>query len=559
MHGSEIPAQCARRTRVALGCVLALVYANVHAFDIPTADPDIKVRWDTNLKYSTAHRLNDADPALIGPYQANLDDGNRNFRKAGIVSSRIDIFTEADLIFKERFGARISGAGWYDSMYNRGNSNDSPFTANSTSVANDQFTQATRDLMGSKAELLDAFIFGSTDIGDSTASFRLGKHSQIWGETLFFGSNGIAGAMAPIDYVKLFNVPGSQFKEVVLPVNQVSGQVQVRPGLTFSGYYQFEWKPNRIPAAGAFSSFSDIYGDGRERMLWATGSNFANAGEMKPSDGGQYGVQARIRPAALDADIGVYAVRYHQKDPNVYIRPSAGGAFFAPGNQGGPGQQVGDFVLTYQEATTAYGTSLSTTVGSANVGIEASVRDNAALVNPGMFVFDPTTNNTSNPAFPVGRTAHLNMSTVILLSPTPLWQGGVFLAELGWNRLLSVTKNPQAVDPNATRDAWGFRMILAPTYFQVMDGVDLSVPIGLGYNPQGRSSAVSLFNGGVDKGGDFSIGLSGTYHKNLTFGVTYTTYFGTTGAVLAPANDRLSYQQYYGDRSNISASVQMSF
>lgn len=547
----------APRATHAIASAMVLASVSASALEIPTDNADVKLRWDTSLKYSTAVRLKDADPALIGPAQANLDDGDRNFRTKGLVSNRVDVFSEFDAIYQQRFGARLSAAGWYDTVYNRTNKNDSPFTSNNLSVPHNEFTRATRNLMGRKAELLDAFVFGGADIGEMNATFRLGKHAQIWGETLFFGANGIAGGMAPLDYIKLFTVPGSQFKEVMRPVNQLSGQLQVRPGLTLSGYYQFEWEANRIPAAGAYSSFSDIFGEGRERLLWATGSYFANAGDVKPKNSGQFGLQVRLRPRDWDADIGLYAVRYHQKDPNAYIRPDAGPAFF--GNQGAPGERVGNFALAYHEGTRAYGASVSTTLGAANVGIEASFRENAALVNPGAFVFDPTTDNRSNPAYPVGRTAHLNASTVILLTPTPLWQGGTFLAEVAWNRLLSVTRNPQALDPNATRDALGLRLILSPTYYQVLDGLDVSVPIGLGYNPKGRSSAVSLFNGGVDKGGDFSIGLSGDYQKKLTFGLTYTTYLGKAGAVLEPSNDRLSFKQYYKDRSNLAASVQMSF
>lgn len=551
------PTHVAHAIHLAIACVAAVASNGASAFEIPTDNPDWKMRWDSSLKYSAAWRLKDADSKLIGPAQANLDDGDRNFREKGLVSSRVDLFSEADLIYKERFGARVSGAAWYDEVYNRSNDNNSPLTINSTSVPAGEFTHDTRDLMGREAELLDAFVFGGADFGDMSGTFRLGRHAQIWGETLFFGSNGIAGGMVPIDYVKLFNVPGSQFKEVVRPVNQFSAQLQVRPGLTVSGYYQFEWEENRIPASGAFSSFSDIFGDGAESLLWPTGAHFANAGKIKPSDAGQFGFQVRIRPEDIDADIGLYAIRYHQKDGNIYIRPAAGTGFFS--NQGAPGQEVGVFQTVYHEGIRAYGASLNTSLGDANMGIEVSMRDNAPLVNPGVFVFDPEADNDSHPAYPVGRTAHVNVSSTLLLSPTALWQGGTFLAEMGWNRLLSVTDNPQAVDPNATRDALGFRMLFSPTYYQVLDGLDVSIPIGLGYNPKGRSSAVTLFNGGVDKGGDYSIGIKGDYKKDIILGLTYTSYFGNTGAVLESSNDRLSFDQYYKDRSNISATVQMSF
>lgn len=543
--------------RASMTLALGLAAGTAPAFELKTGDPDLKLRWDTTLKYSTALRLNDASPALTGPAQINLDDGDRNFATRGLVSNRLDLFSEADLVWRERQGLRLSVAGWYDAVYDRGNKNDAPQTVNIASEPAGRFSAATRRLMGRDAELMDAFVFGAVDIGDMTATARLGRHAQVWGETLFFGANGIAGGMVPIDYVKLFSVPGSQFKEVMRPVNQVSGQLQVRPGLTLGGYYQFEWEPNRIPASGAYSSFSDIYGKGRERLYWGSGAHFDSAGNVRPRSGGQYGLQLRWRPAGLDADIGFYALRYHQKDPNALIRPSAGAAFFA--NPGSPGERVGDYALAYHEGTRVLGTSLSTTVGDANVGLEASVRHNAALVNAGSVVLDPGADNRSNPAYPVGRTAHVNASMVLLLPPGALWQGGTLLAEVGWNRLLSVSRNPAGVDRNATRDAFGLRMILAPSYYQVLDGLDVSVPIGLGWNPRGRSSAVSLFNGGVDRGGDFSIGVVGDYRKRLTFSLTYTTYLGSGGAVLVPSNDALSYRQYYKDRRNLSASLQASF
>lgn len=541
----------------AMLCAAALSLDDANAFEVPTGNSDLKLRWDTTVKYSNAFRVKPVDPALVGPAQANLDDGDRNFSQRGMVSNRLDLFSEADLIYQENIGARVSAAAWYDTIYNRGNHNDSPATVNSQSVPAGQFTHATRDLMGQKAEVLDAFVFGRAQLGDMSGSLRLGRHAQLWGETLFFGGNGIAGGMAPIDMIKLLSVPSSQFKEIIRPVNQVSGQLQVSSDLSIGAYYQLEWEPNRIPASGSYGSFSDVFGDGSERLFWATGSQFAHGPDVKARNSGQYGAQLRYRPSVVDAEFGLYAIRYHQKDFSLYLRPNAGPAFF--GGQGTFGDQVGNYGLAYHEGIRAYGASVSTAVGDANVAVEGSMRENTPLVNGGVFALAPNADNQSNPAYPVGRSAHLNASMVLLLSPSVLWDGGSLLAEVGWNRLLSVTSNPQAVDPNATRDAWGFRLLATPTYFQVLPGLDLSVPIGLGFNPKGRSSVVTLFNGGVDKGGDYSIGVSGEYLKKYKFAITYTGYIGARGAVLANSNDRYSFRQYYKDRDFISASIQASF
>ena len=517
-----------RFKNIALVCVILGASSGASAFELDTGNSELKARWDSTIKYSIVKRTQDADPSgkgvnaggyAGGDVSSIVSLGDLNFAKKGVVSNRWDLYSEADFIYQEKWGARVSAAAWHDSKY-----------------LQDKFPQDTRDLMGQKAELLDAFVFGKVEFGnDMPGSFRLGKHALTWGETLFVGSNGIAGAMAPLDYIKLFNVPGSQFKEVMLPVNQFSGQIQVSPELSLGAYYQMEWRPNRIPAAGAFSSYGSAYGAGRGTIL----GYLPNGGENKP-DKPEFGFQAKIRPANMDTEFGLYALKFNQKDPSMV---TGWGAI--------PGTPF-NYKNAYHENQTLISGTASTTVGSANVGIEGSVRDNVAVVNSnGLFSSNPVAT-----LWPIGRTGHVNVSMVQLLSSTALWDGGVLLAEVGWNRLLSVSQNPSNIDPNATRDAWGMRLIFSPTYFQIHDGLDVSVPIGLGYNPKGKSSSVAIFNGGVNKGGDLSIGLVGEYEKKIKMGLTYTKYLGDAGPVFTNA---LTYQQYYKDRSTINATVQMSF
>jgi hypothetical protein len=174
----------------------------------------------------------------------------------------------------------------------------------------------------------------------------------------------------------------------------------------------------------------------------------------------------------------------------------------------------------------------------------------------------------ANPCFAIGRTAHVNLSGIYVLQKGPLWDGGVLLAELAWNRTLSITKNPSAVgfgglDPNTTRDAAALRMIFEPQYFQVAPGVDLSVPLGLGYNFGGRSSAVFNFAGGVSKGGDFTVGVKAKYQTVWNFGLTYTGFFGkeATFTVTDPATPTrmLSFGQTLKDRDYIAFTVSRTF
>src|SRR3546814_563259 len=147
-------------------------------------------------------------------------------------------------------------------------------------------------------ELLDAFVFGRTDIADMPLTARLGRHTVVYGESLFFGSNGIAGGQAPVDAIKALSVPNTQFKELLMPVNQLSGQLQVSSNITFGAYYQFEWRKTRIPPAGSYFSTLDILDGGGERFLLAPGAPataFFRGSDIKGSNSGHYGAQIRFR------------------------------------------------------------------------------------------------------------------------------------------------------------------------------------------------------------------------------------------------------------------------
>ena len=99
---------------------------------------------------------------LRGPRVLYQDDGDRSFNK-GVISNRLDLFSEFEVTYKNNFGARVSAAAWYDTIYNRSNDNNSPSTFNQLSVPYNQFTTTARDLDGRKAEILDGFVFAGAE------------------------------------------------------------------------------------------------------------------------------------------------------------------------------------------------------------------------------------------------------------------------------------------------------------------------------------------------------------------------------------------------------------
>jgi len=207
-----------------LAVVVAAMLASggAAAFQIDTGNPDLTVSWDNTLKYSAAWRVRSVDGAVadnsLGP-QANTNDGDLNFGK-GLISNRLDLLSELEFRYRKDFGFRVSGAAWYDDVYSRRNDNPGALggaLVNSRSVGYDEFTRDTARLHGRKAELMDFFGYANLTPGDLNVNVKGGRFTQLYGESLFFGNNGIAGAQTPLDLVKALSVPNSQFKEIARP------------------------------------------------------------------------------------------------------------------------------------------------------------------------------------------------------------------------------------------------------------------------------------------------------------------------------------------------------
>lgn len=549
-------ARCAARLQakrlpaaVALAVASLAASSGALAFEIDTGNADLKMRWDNTVKYSTAFRVKERSPGLTN--DANQDDGNRNFDK-GLISNRVDLLSELDLTYKN-FGARVSGAAWYDTVYNRATDNNFPFTYNAMSVSGSEFPAATRDLHGRKGELLDAFLFAKGDVGGMEGSVRAGRHALVYGETLFFGNNGIANAQQPIDVVKLLSVPNTQFKELIRPVGQVSGQLQVKPNLTVGGYYQYRWEPNVLPGVGSYFSGVDFFDVGGERLFTGPTSADIRGQDMRAKDSGQGGLQIKWSPEGTGFDFGFYAARYHDKSPQIVILPA-----------------TSSYALAYHENIRTYGASFSTTVGEFNIAGEASVRRNTPLVQagtPDLFGIVPVrfggpsapANNSDNPSYPVGNSAHLNLSTLAGFGPSFIARESTLLGEVAWNRMTSIDKNAAMLDPGATRDAWGMRLVYTPSYRQVLPGLDINVPMGISYFPKGRSSVITAF--GPDKGGDISVGVNGEYLSVWHFGLNFTHFYGAEGnsTVVQGPGSVFTYKQNFKDRDFVSLTVHRTF
>ncbi|MCY1307085.1 hypothetical protein D9M70_569870 [compost metagenome] len=165
--------------------------------------------------------------------------------------------------------------------------------------------------------------------------------------------------------------------------------------------------------------------------------------------------------------------------------------------------------------------------------------------------------NNSNPAYPIGNSLHAQVSMINLYGGSSLWDAAALVGELAFNRRLSVKENAENLDPNATRDAYSLRFTFEPQYFQVMPGVDVQVPINVGYTPHGRSSVTPLAFS-PEHGGDFTIGVKADYLQNYSASLSYTNFFGD-GAPIVDTSNNYSYKQTLKDRDFIAFSIQRTF
>jgi hypothetical protein len=523
---------------------IASSVSSAYAFNFETGNPDLRISLDNTIKYSTAFRVKDASAALTdGDSNKNQNDGDNNFDK-GMVSNRLDLLTQFDASYKDRFGVRVTGAAWYDDVYHGSTDNDNvDGTSNHTPAK--EFSDKAEEVMGGDAEILDAFVYARFPFVDGMeGTIRVGRHTLLWGESLFYGSNGIAGGQGPVDVVKLTSVPNSQFKETLRPTGKVSVDVPLSESLSLGAYVGYEWEKSRLLPAGAFLSAGDAL-EG-ERINTFGPFAFINEHDMDASDSGQYGIQLRYSDFNTETDYGLYATRYHAAGPsNNYFMPT------------GPGQ--GTYRWVFAENIEAYGFSVAKTVGRWSLAGEVSYRRNTPLASKGQTFDVPNQyDNNKNPGYAVGETAHAQFSWIANV-PTFIAQEASFIGEIAWNTRLKTTENEDMLNTNADKSAIGMRLVYRPTYRQVFDGLDLTPSIGIS-RTWGKSSAVGPAFG-VDGGGDINIGVNALYLNKWNASLNFVSYYGPKGAFLDDEGSppKAQYKQALKDRNFISASISTTF
>ena len=72
--------------------------------------------------------------------------------------------------------------------------------------------------------------------------------------------------MNPVDAAK-FHLPGSELKEVLVPMEALSFNLGLTDNLSMEAFYQWKWKETRLDPVGTYFSETDLFADGGIRRI----------------------------------------------------------------------------------------------------------------------------------------------------------------------------------------------------------------------------------------------------------------------------------------------------
>lgn len=351
-----------------------------HAAEIDTGNPDLSARWDNTVRYNLGVRAESRDSALAR--NASYDESDAKFDRGDVVTNRVDLMSELEVAYKQYHGVRVSGAAWYDQAYDDtdvktadGNvyypgAVPGPSTPSYRGGQYSGFTK--RYHRGVSGELLDAFAFTRFDLGEIPVSVRAGRHTVYWGNGLLIAGHAISYSQAPLDGRKAVSNPGTETREIFLPLTQISTQAQITDKLSVAAQYFLEWDTTRAPEGGTYLASADVALQGPNQLPLLSGVTRPLVDPLKPKNSGSWGV------------MGTYSLDWLHSDVSLYYRE------FADYNPWGL-QVAPTFArYVYPKDIKLYGLGFSAgpLLGGGSLGVDLSYRQNTSLVSSNISTVD---------------------------------------------------------------------------------------------------------------------------------------------------------------------------
>ena len=145
-----------------------------------------------------------------------------------------------------------------------------------------------------------------------------------------------------------------------------------------------------------------------------------------------------------------------------------------------------------------------------------------------------------------GDTIHGVLNFLGSTAQTPLFDTSSWIAELTWNRVAKVTQGAEfykgrdsytGID-KVSKDFFGLALNFTPTWFQVLPGLDISMPLSYAVGLSGNSAVQS---GGNKHAGNYGAGFGFDLYQKYRFDLKYVDFFGplatdpATGAITSNA------------------------
>jgi hypothetical protein len=595
--------------------VLAVVSSQAHAFEFDTPD-EWSIRWDNTIKGNLMSRVAAQDKDVYLGRRGNTsgflaDDSDLSVDRSnlGIVSARVDVFSEFDVIYQEDFGFRVSASAWYDYAYkDSDHPSDRRYTWASPSVDPGEYNDETEDLHYFGGELLDAFVFGNWEIGDTALGVRAGRHTIYWGNSLLGGGAiaGVGGSMAPLDFAKAFAVPGTEAKELFLPYGKLSAVYQVTNNLTLNGYYGFEHRPHRLPETSSYFSPAEGLTEDTEFITFPPGppeAPFRTGFDMKDNkvEDNEWGFNVQYYVDAWSLETSFIYLNYVDKNLHGLHAGFDVGQFAAlaapgllpplnalcptdpevdcPTNAPIVDPAAGTIVWgsarwLYKDDNDLYAISLAKEIAGISVGLDvvyrpdtpvspnlgaslqrtynvpAALKDTVEAALPfGVIDGDYFGYDSDNYLGALGDVWSVVINGIGLLSDNGIWEGGSYIFEGTFVMLDDCTENCQLLNAGVKENRVVTRVggIFKPTWFQAFPGTDLSVPMSVNYTIHGTSP---LSFGGNEGGGTASIGLEFDIEQIWRVTAKYNVFYGPVTAGIGGL---------LKDRDNVTLTVKRTF
>ncbi|MGI9275293.1 MAG: DUF1302 domain-containing protein [Endozoicomonas sp.] len=557
-----------------VSCSLAIMLGVQSVYALDFSQGELEGRFTSQLSIGASWSTENPDKSLLAianggtGFSSTGDDGKQNFKKNDSFSEIFKGVHELSLSYRN-YGAFLRGKYWYDRRLKDGNVRHGNVVSgygdsrNSKKLDDSKFDDLAKF---SGAEILDAYVYGEFEAGDVLMDLRLGRQVVSWGESTFI-RDGI-NAINPVD-LNAFRRPGAEVKEGLLPVNMVFGNFSLTENLTMEAFYQLKWEKTVIDGCGTFFSGTDVVATGCDKLTLSGAAlsdkdalaepdgrgYMSRVGDRDAKDSGQYGIALRyFSPELNDTEFGLYHINYHSRLP-VF------GGIVSNAAEGTPGVYYMDF----PEDIKLYGVSFSTSAGDYSIAGEISHRpEQPVSINTTDLLIGALTSGT------LGHLSHrleagkqfigydrkpVTQAQVTVTRFIDQVMGAsrlVLLGEIGYshvgelpdksevrygrapvfgigkgcnpdNDLFSPAAGHDCTDNGyVTSDAWGYRMLAALNYSNVISGVNLTPKVAFAHDVSGNS-ATGVF---LEDRQALSFSLGADYLNTYTASLSYSTFWG---------------------------------